>query len=266
MKNWYKFKNLTDKNETTLFIYDEIGLWGVSAQDFCVDLAKVKAKTINLKLNSPGGDVFDGFAIHNSLKDHSAKIHVQVDGLAASSASVIAMAGDEISMAKNSFMMIHNAWTFTGGNSSDLQKMADTLAKIDMQIVETYADRTGIPSDDIFQLMADETWLNAEDAIEKGFADNTVDQEQVNNKFDLTKFAHVPSAVMAMNIKNEPPNERDLETILRDAGLSRTQAKAAVSATKKQTQRDAEQEAKVVASILQATEEYRFIKMIQKEG
>ncbi|NTW99600.1 MAG: Clp protease ClpP [Geobacteraceae bacterium] len=242
IKSWFRFENKTEA-EATLFLYDEIGAWGITAKDFTAELSGVTAGTINLRLNSPGGDVFDGFTIHNLLKEHPAKVKVQVDGLAASIASIIAMAGDEVRMAKNAFMMIHNAWSGLMGNAEDMRKMADTLDKIDGQLVKTYQDKTGSTQRDIRQMMADETWLTADEAVSKGFADSIGDPAEVKARFDLAKFANVPQAVMAMNtLPQEPATEREIEQLLRDAGASKKAALAAVAVIKGETLRDSEEE------------------------
>jgi len=238
-KSWYSIENKA-ATEATVYIYDEISLWGVSANQFVKDLNEITAKTINLRINSPGGNVFDGITIYNSLRDHSAKVKVQVDGLAASIASIIAMAGDEIRMAKNSFLMVHNAWSFTAGNAKDLRKLADTLDKIDGTLTQTYQDKTGMPTADIQQLMEDETWLNADEALAKGFADSVGDPVEAKARFDLDKYNKVPQAVIAMNIK--PDNERDLEAVLRDSGLSKKEALVAVSALRTDALRELEAE------------------------
>ncbi|MBU1567710.1 MAG: Clp protease ClpP [Proteobacteria bacterium] len=262
-KSWYKFENKKDTDEAILFIYDEIGYWGVTAKDFCADLAGVTAKNITLHLNSPGGDVFDGFAIYNSLKSHSATVNIKVEGLAASIASIILMAGDVREIAKNSFVMVHNAWVYSGGNAKEMRKMADTLEKIDDQIVNTYITTTGKGESEIRSLMDNETWLNAEEALSNGFASAISGESEAKNKFDLSKYNKVPQAVMAMNIKNEPPTEREIEQILRDAGLSRSAAKAAVHATKEETQRDADSEAKTITAMRKAANDYKLIKALR---
>lgn len=249
-KSWFKIENST-ADSTTIYVYDEISSWGVSAKDFVAELNGIKTPSINLRINSPGGDVFDGITIHNALKQHSSKVNVQVDGLAASIASIIAMAGDEVRMAKNSFMMIHNAWTFTAGNADELTKMADTLRKIDGTLVKTYQDKTRASQKDIKQMMADETWLSADEALAKGFCDVVGDPAEVKARFDLSKFAHVPQAVMAMNIQQGYATERDIERLLRDAGVSKKAALAAVAAVKGETRRDSEDEAQKVKEFLQ---------------
>lgn len=213
-KSWYRIENKADET-ATIYVYDEISAWGITAKDFVNDLGNIKAKTINLRINSPGGNVFDGITIHNALKQHAATVNVQVDGLAASIASIIAMAGDEIRMAQNSFMMIHNAWSYTAGNAVQMRKLADTLDKIDATLISTYQAKTGASESDIKKMMADETWLNADDALAKGFCDAVGDPTEAKAHFDLSKFNNVPQAVAAMNICTKPENERDLEAILR---------------------------------------------------
>lgn len=252
MKSWYRIENKASE-EATIYVYDEISAWGISANQFVKDLGEVAAKSINLKINSPGGNVFDGITIYNALRDHSAKVNVHVDGLAASIASVIAMAGDTIHMAKNSFMMIHNAWALAIGNATDMAKMADTLEKIDTTLVKTYQDRTGQTQKNIRQMMADETWMNADEAKANGFADSVGDKVDAKNKFDLSKYNRVPHAVLAMNTAEN--TERDIEQLLRDAGVSRAQAKIAVAAIKADSQRDADDPAELVAFLKSATAE-----------
>ena len=141
MKTWY---NLTDKGETpVLSIFDDIGAYGVSAKLFLDDLRAVKAKSVDLEINSPGGDVFAGLAIYNGLRNSGKTINVKVLGLAASAASLVAMAGDTIEMPENAFLMIHNPWSFAAGDANDMRATADVLDKIGASLVTTYANRTG---------------------------------------------------------------------------------------------------------------------------
>jgi len=258
-KSWFRFEAKAGEDATTIYIYDEISAWGVTAKDFIAELRKVSAKTIHLRLNSPGGDVFDGITIYNALREHAATVKVQVDGLAASIASIIAMAGDEIRMAKNSFMMIHFAWAWAAGNATEMRKLADTLDKIDTTLVTTYQDKTGASQRDIRQMMADETWMSADEALANGFADAVGDVAEINARFDLSKFSRVPQAVAAMNTMGapEPATEREIEKTLRDAGVSKKAALAAVAAIKGETLRDAggEENAKGFADFLKAQTE-----------
>lgn len=183
---------------TEINLYDEIGMWGVTAKAFREALNSVTTPTIKLNINSPGGDVFDGIAIFSDLIDHSATVDVRVTGLAASAASLIAMAGDTVTIAEHAFFMIHNAWTFSIGNKAQLEKDAQVLAKIDEQLADRYAQRTGQDLGDIVDMMDAETWLNADEAVELGFADDMSDSddgEKARASFDLSNFKNVPRAL-----------------------------------------------------------------------
>lgn len=156
--------------------------------------------TINLSINSGGGSVFDGIAIYNMLKSHKATVNVYVEGLAASIASVIAMAGDTITMRSGSMMMVHMPWTLSQGNAEEMRRTADTLEKTGDSIVDIYSERTGISSDDIRNIMNDETWLSAEEAVEQGWATKLDKKEAVMNsvpKEILGRFSNVPKNVLA---------------------------------------------------------------------
>ncbi len=205
-------------NIADIVLYDEIGAYGVTAKDFNAELAKITADTINLRINSPGGDVFDGIAMYNDLKAHRATVNVTVTGLAASAASVIAMAGDSVEMGLNSFIMIHNTWLMAVGNSNDLREVADILDQIDEAVAKTYTDRTGIPAKDIAAMMDAETWLSGDDAVAKGFADKVSQAETAQAAYDISRFAKTPAAM-----------KKRIESALRDAGYSKTESKAAVS-------------------------------------
>lgn len=156
--------------------------------------------TINLSINSGGGSVFDGIAIYNMLKSHKATVNVYVEGLAASIASVIAMAGDTITMRSGSMMMLHMPWTLSQGNAEEMRRTADTLGKTGDSIVDIYSERTGISPDNIRNIMNDETWLSAEEAVEQGWATKLDKKEAVMNsvpKEILGRFSNVPKNVLA---------------------------------------------------------------------
>lgn len=236
-------------DEAEILVYDEIGFWGIQAADFKRQLAQVDAKTIHVRINSPGGSVFDGIAIYNALREHPAKVITHVDSLAASIASVIALAGDEVRIAKNAYMMIHDPWTLTIGNAEQLRKDAGLLDKFGQTILGVYTARSSEKPADIEQLMHDETWLTADEALELGLVDEVVDTSDVKAAFDLSVYAHVPAA-LAGSGTTEPPNIRDLERSLRDAGLSRSAAKAVLRAGYQaiDPQRDAVDDSAVIAA------------------
>jgi len=193
------------KEKAEILIYDDIGdyyLDGLSAKAFIKDLkAMPKAKEINVRINSEGGSVFDGITIHNALKNYQASVNVMIDGLAASIASVIAMAGDTIEMAENAFMMIHDPWLVTAGSADDLRKVAEEMDMIRESLLDTYVKRTGGDKKKISDMMHAETWMNAETAMELGFADTLTDARQIAAKIDPARFRHTPDALM----KQQPP-------------------------------------------------------------
>lgn len=216
-------------DEATILIYDEIGYWGIQAADFIRQLAELTASTINVRINSPGGGVFEGIAIYNAIRQHSAHIIVHVDALAASIASLIAMAGDEVKIAKNAYLMIHEPWTITMGNASQLRRDADLLDKFGDTILGAYVAQSGQDAEEIRQLMRDESWVNADEALELGLVDEVVDTSEVKATFDLSVFQHAPAALAGSGNQQEP-TVRSIERALRDAGLSRSAARAAAAA------------------------------------
>lgn len=178
----------------TLSIYDEIGFWGVQAKDFIGDLRAVASKTINVEINSPGGDVFAGLAIYNALKSSGKEIVVKVMGVAASAAVLIAMAGDKIVMPKNTFMIVHNPWSFAAGNADELRDTADTLDKIGASLQATYVARTGQTEDKIKELLSKDTWLTADESLALGFATEVTDAVTASASSDMAR-ADLPEAV-----------------------------------------------------------------------
>ena len=189
--DWYRIQNKAEKNPE-IYIYDEIGYFGHTAKGFADDLAEITADTLTVHLNSPGGDIFDGLAIYQALKDHPAQVTVKVDGLAASIASVIAMAADTLVMAPKATMMIHDGWSIACGNAADMRKTADLLDKQSEIIASVYADRSGQPADFWRDRMRDESWYNAQEALDAGLIDEVEGQEKArtDEAFDLSVFAH----------------------------------------------------------------------------
>ena len=169
MQTWYNLKAAADKTPV-LSIFDDIGAYGVSAKSFLNDLRTVTTDEVDVEINSPGGDVFAGLAIYNGLRASGKKINVKVLGLAASAASLVAMAGDTIEMPENAFMMIHNPWGFAMGGADEMRNTADVLDKIGTGLVSTYAKRTGKTDQEITALLDAETWMTAQEAVDAGFA------------------------------------------------------------------------------------------------
>lgn len=223
--------SIEDKGDVAeIELFDEIGFFGVTAKEFNARLKNIKAETINLRINSPGGEVFDGLAIFNELVDHPATINVSVTGIAASIAGIIAMAGDHIEIAENAFFMVHNASGLAFGDKSVMRKLGDILDELDGAIGRTMARRTGMSRKEVAKLMDDETWFNAESAVENGLADKIVEPGDATATFDLSVFKNAPDIGLKVHDPVKPETPRDLERCLRDAGYSRTEAKAATEA------------------------------------
>jgi ATP-dependent Clp endopeptidase proteolytic subunit ClpP len=203
-KSWYSITASANATEPVeINIYEEIGFWGVTAKSFLDALAVAKGRPITLRINSPGGDVFDGMAIYNRLKAHSHDVTVHIDGLAASMASVIAMAGKTVNIAEGAMMMIHNPSVgYASGESKDLRKTADLLDQAKKATVTAYVRKTGLDETEVNALMDEETWLTAADAKEKGFADVVTDGVKavaLARPFDTFKFRNLPQQLKQQN-------------------------------------------------------------------
>lgn len=209
-KPWFSIRNQTAES-ADLYLYDEIGFWGDNGNTIVSQIKGLEVGILNVFINSPGGSVFDGVTIYNVLARHKAKVNVMVDGLAASIASVIAMAGDTIRMAENAMLMIHDPWTISMGSSGDLRKDADALDQIRETIVTTYAARTKQSREDLSAWMAEETWLDAATAEKRGFVDEVVPAKRAAASlvasFDLSAFRKVPDS---LSLQSEKPTPKSL--------------------------------------------------------
>ncbi len=175
MNKFWQIRAQSD-NEAEVLIYGEIGTddyWSdITAKDFAKELKNIgDIKKLSIRINSPGGDVFAAQAIYSMLKRHSAQKKVFIDGLAASAASIIAMAGDKLVMPFNSMLMIHNPWSWGSGDSGDFRQLADNLDKVRETMLNVYEKKTGLSNDEIKALLDAETWMTAQDALDMGFAD-----------------------------------------------------------------------------------------------
>ncbi len=176
-----------DNPDSTITIYEPIGYdwWtgeGVTAKRIAGALRAIGSDVdVTVNINSPGGDVFEGLAIYNLLREHKGKVSVNIIGLAASAASFIAMAGDEIRIGRAAFLMTHNAWLIAMGNRNDLREIADWLEPFDMTLADIYAHRTGIDIDDIVKQMDAETWIGGREAVDKGWADAFLESDEISS-------------------------------------------------------------------------------------
>lgn len=234
--------------DATLYLYDEISFWGIDSQEFVKEINSLDADTIHLRIDSPGGDVFGARAIATALKQHPATIIAHVDGLAASAATVIVMAADEIEIVDGGFMMIHSALSFfdilgyfnaayLDTLMEDMRKERDLLAKVDGSIANDYAKRTGKEADEVLAAMKAVTWFTAQEAVDYGLANRIYDGTPKENRFDLSGFSNVPENLK--RAEDAAPSKRKLEKALRDVGLSQSQAKAILAdGLKDEVQRD----------------------------
>ena len=228
-RSWYAISPTDDRDtdeSVEVSIYDEIGFGGVTAKQFAADLKKLKGQHIDLRINSVGGSVIEGAAIFNALKRHKGGLTVHIDGLAASMASVIAMAGEETRIAENALLMIHNPWSMTMGDADDLRKEADVLDKLKATLVNAYVRKTGQPRAAIEQMMDDEKWMDAQEALELGFVDEidapiaaaaSVTPEQARARF--AQFQNT------MASKPAPEPAAPVDTVAEDNMNSELQAK-----------------------------------------
>ena len=210
-KNWYNIKAESSKEVADIYIFDEIGAYGVTAQGFIEEIKAFKNVPINLHLNCVGGDVFEGMAIYNVLRKRTAKTTIYIEGIAASMGSVIALAGDEVIMAENSLFMIHNAWGGAMGEASEMRKTAALLEKISGEIADIYIKKTRLPYDKVQEMMDEETWLSAEEAFNLGFVDSISDAIKVAAKYDVSKFKNITDKEiqnkLSVNLKSKNMTE-----------------------------------------------------------
>jgi len=229
---WYEIKGKKDISE--IWLYDEIGLYGVTAKEFIAELNAVKSPKIEMHINSPGGGVFDGHAIYNAVKRHPSEVTSLIDGLAASMASVIALAGDRVVMAKNAMFMMHNPHGVVIGTSEDMRKTADVLDKVRDTMIGAYSNKSGKERENIISLLDNAVYLNADEALEAGFIDEIGDKTM-----DLAACAKFVPALEKLGLKNIPkeirgdsgtPSKRELErTLIEHGGCSQKLAKAILS-------------------------------------
>lgn len=215
-----EFRAEAGTDEATIYLYDMIGedFWtgeGVTAKRFIETLSAIAAPVIHLRINSPGGDVFEARTITAAMDAHPAKFVAHIDGLAASAASFIAARADEVEMSAGSFLMVHNAWTFAMGNRHDLLSTAAFLEKIDASIADDYVTRTGAERAVVVGWMDAETWFTADEALAAGLSDRTATKaEQPKNTWNLTAFEHAPAALTAAPAPTPPAPtpEPEIET------------------------------------------------------
>ena len=206
------------------FINDVIDqYWGANAKDLKEFLDQnAESSEIHIHINSPGGDAFEGRAMASLIRAFTGKTVCHVDGIAASAASIVAVSCDEVVMGIGTMLMIHNAWTITAGNKADLIDQADLLDKCDQAMATDYELKSGLPREEIIAMMDAETWLTAEDAVEKKLADriDNEKQKQDTSAFNLDAYDNTPESLLK---KEEPQKEEPDFKAVKEANERRLQ-------------------------------------------
>ena len=225
--DWYSVKGETETGGTEILLYDVIGWPYNDARDLVTLMSNLRGENVLLRINSPGGDVFDGLAIFAEAAENP-NLTIRIEALAASMASGIAMASKKkVQMYPQAMMMIHEPWTYMAGNQHDFREVADFLEQVNDNLVSLYTKKTRKGKKEIREMMKAETWMNAETALKNGFIDEIVEpgsKKPVKAAFDLSVFNNTPEDLLTTE-----PTIRDIERALRDVGLSQAKAKALVT-------------------------------------
>lgn len=188
MERWNGGIKAAKSDDNSISVFDVIGAdWygdGVTASRIAAALRAIGGADVTVNINSPGGDMFEGLAIYNLLREYEGKVTVKVLGLAASAASIIAMAGDEVQIGRGAFLMIHNCWVYAMGNRHDLQQIAADMVPFDKAMNDIYGARTGLDAATIDAMMDAETYIGGSDAVEKGFADRLLAADEITDGDD----------------------------------------------------------------------------------
>lgn len=239
-------RQAADSEDNTISILDVIGAdyWGegVTAKRIAAALRAIGNKDVVVNINSPGGNYFEGLAIYNTLREHKGRVTVKILGVAASAASVIAMAGDEIQIARAGFLMIHNAWVVASGDRHQLREVADFLEPFDAAAVDIYVARSGMDSAEVAKMLDRETWIGGAEAVDKGFADTLLSADEVAAAPENS--ANGKSVVAAHQIDN----------LLAQLNMSRSQRRELIQALKGGKQ-DAALTSKQNAAVLSGVED-----------
>lgn len=205
LAKWNSSIRASSQDDNTLSIFETIGQdWageGISAKRIGAILRSLEGQDVTVNINSPGGDLFEGLTIYNQLREYSGKVTVKIVGLAASAASIISMAGDEIQIGRSAFLMIHNTWGMAVGNRHDFAEIAEKMMPFDFAMRDVYVARTGMDEKTVTAMMDNETWINGGEAVEKGFADTFLpaDSTQQDNASPTAALRKIDSLLAKAN-------------------------------------------------------------------
>ena len=217
-KKFYDFVVSADKRTADLFIFGEITSWrwydeDVSASSFQKDLESIgQVDTLNIHINSCGGDVFEGIAIFNLIKQYNAIKNVYIDGIAGSIASVIAMAGDNIYMSNTSIIMIHNCWTWASGNAEDLRKTADDMDKVMKALKNAYLAKVNIKEERLQELLDEESYLTADECLEMGFCSEIIEYDEEEQALSASSKGYYNLVIQIKELKKQKAKSEEIET------------------------------------------------------
>lgn len=211
MERWNGGIRAARDGDNSISIFDVIGAdyWGdgVTASRIAGALRSLNGADVTVNINSPGGDMFEGLAIYNLLREYEGKVTVKVLGLAASAASIIAMAGDDVQIGRGAFLMIHNCWVYAMGNRHDLAQIAADMAPFDKAMSDIYQARSGLDSTTIDKMMDGETYIGGSEAVEKGFADSLLSADEIADD-DESPAAAIRKLDALLAKANTPRSER----------------------------------------------------------
>lgn len=219
-KKFYDFVVSADKRTADLFIFGEITSWrwldeDVSASSFQKDLEGIgQVDTLNIHINSCGGDVFEGIAIFNLIKQYNAIKNVYIDGIAGSIASVIAMAGDNIYMSNTSIIMIHNCWTWASGNAEDLRKTADDMDKVMKALKNAYLAKVNIKEERLQELLDEESYLTADECLEMGFCSEIIEYDEEEQALSASSKGYYNLVMQIKELKKQKAKSEEIETTI----------------------------------------------------
>ncbi|ELY2955843.1 Clp protease ClpP [Cronobacter sakazakii] len=211
MERWNGGIRAARDGDNSISIFDVIGAdyWGdgVTASRIAGALRSLNGADVTVNINSPGGDMFEGLAIYNLLREYEGKVTVKVLGLAASAASIIAMAGDDVQIGRGAFLMIHNCWVYAMGNRHDLAQIAADMAPFDKAMSDIYQARSGLDAETVDRMMDGETYIGGSEAVEKGFADSLLSADEIAND-DESPAAALRKLDALLAKANTPRSER----------------------------------------------------------
>jgi len=241
-KTWYDVKSQANASHLRLNIYDEIGGFGVNASSILNQIAAFDGQTITVDIDSPGGNAFDGLAIYRQLQRSNATVDTNIVGMAASSASLIYMAGDRREMPENSYVMIHNPWLVAAGDANQLEKYASDLRKFEGTYSDIYVNRTGMDKSEVDAMMNEETWLAGLAAQDMGIAHTVTPEVPIKALSETAKamFNKLPDELSGNGLDLTAVTDiKSYEKALRDVGVSRSKAKRLATCAKSIFQCDA---------------------------